>query len=77
LTLEIKAYIYRLYRKEVIELRNELIRAFKQLTVCLETAIKCRDTEEVNFSRAKYRKLAKSLEKSLTALENAINIIGE
>ena len=50
---------------------------FKELTRYLETFIYCRDNEVDKQRKIKYRKLAKSLEKSLTALENAINIIGE
>ncbi len=57
-------------------MKNELIKLFKLLTVCLERAINMRElaTKE---NKLKYRKLAKSLEKSLKALDDAINLIGE
>jgi hypothetical protein len=51
--------------------------SFINLTTYLNATIEHRDKFASKSDKLKYRKLAKSLEKSLTALENAINIIGE
>jgi hypothetical protein len=57
-------------------LRKELVRLFNLLTVQLERSIDIRD-RCTSDRRNHYRKLAKSLEKSLKALDDAINLIGE
>ena len=57
--------------------REQLKTTFKLLTECLETAIQCRDFHLDKKTKSKYRKLASHLEKSLSALDNAINLIGE
>ncbi len=57
--------------------KKELILIFKQLTVCLEASIQARETAIHQETKRKYRKLASNIEKSLKALESAINLIGE
>jgi hypothetical protein len=58
-------------------MKKELQSIAGLLTICLEAAIEARDKEKDRMKKHFYRSLAKEIEDSLTALESAINLIGE